>query len=547
MKESTVNPDFIIIGAGITGVRAALELASHGQVFLLTKSRAQDSNTEFAQGGIAVAMSEDDETGLHYDDTMRAGDGLCDEKMVRRLVEEGPARIQELIDWGTPFDRQGGKLAFGREAAHTRHRILHADGDSTGREIHRTLIRKVRSLQNVHLLSYSFAQELLMDKGACQGVAYLDEKTGQARELRAGAVLLASGGLGVLHPTTTNPDIATGDGCALAFRAGASLADMEFVQFHPTVLKLKGAPPFLLSEALRGEGGRLRNSDGELFMSRYHPLGELATRDVVSRSILAECQRLNSDTVFLDVTAMAGEFLQQRFPRIFQTCLKFGLDITRESIPVYPAAHYMMGGVLTDGQGRTTRPGLFAAGEAACNGVHGANRLASNSLLEGLVFGARTGQAMLRETSCFAPDQTDFLKVSKWPVATTASSTRRETIQAIAGQELGPVRSTEGLESALARLLAMPFSIHRRRGDQEINNLLTNARLIAGMALVRQESRGTHYRTDYPARNDQLWRRRIMARYDPGRKQVIYEALRIEGELDSENISPPPIDRVSIF
>ena len=543
MKKSALNPDFIIIGAGITGVRAAIELAAHGQVVVLTKSRLQDSNTEFAQGGIAVPMGGDDEVGLHYQDTLKAGDGLCDEKAVRTLVEEGPARIQELIDWGTPFDQEGGELAFGREAAHTRNRILHAGGDSTGREIHRTLIRKVRSLDRVHLMSDSFALDLLMEAGKCRGVAYLDEETGQVRELTAQAVLLATGGLGVLYPATTNPDIATGDGCALAFRAGASLADMEFVQFHPTVLKLSGVPPFLLSEALRGEGARLRNANGELFMSRYHSLSDLATRDVVSRSILAECQRLRSDSVFLDATGIDSEYLQQRFPRIFQTCLEFGLDITRESIPVYPAAHYMMGGVLSDGQGRTTQPGLFAAGEVACNGVHGANRLASNSLLEGLVFGARTGQAMVQGSSSFVPEQRDSLKIEEWSVAETASSsTLKEAIQAIAHEDLGVVRSKEGLESALERLLEMPFSIRQKRSDQEINNLLSNAQLMASMALLRQESRGAHHRTDYPRKNDPVWQRRITARYDPQNAKVIYAALPINQKLPSQ----PSIDTVTI-
>ena len=537
------NPDFIVIGAGITGVRAAIELASHGQVLVLTKSRTQNSNTEFAQGGIAVAMGGDDEAGLHFDDTIRAGDGLCDEKTVRTLVEECPARIQELIDWGTPFDQEGGKLAFGREAAHTRNRILHAGGDCTGREIHRALIRKVRSLESVHLMSETFVLDLLIKAGKCRGVAYLDEETGQVREWTVQAVLLATGGLGVLYPATTNPEIATGDGCALAFKAGASLADMEFVQFHPTVLKLPGAPPFLLSEALRGEGGRLRNANGELFMSRYHPLNDLATRDVVSRSILAECKRLKRDSIFLDATGIDSEVLQQRFPRIYQTCLEFGLDITREYIPVYPAAHYIMGGVLSDGQGRTTRPGLFAAGEVACNGVHGANRLASNSLLEGLVFGARTGRAMVQGPSSFAPEETDSLKIDRWPVDRTASpSTLKESIQTVVGENLGALRSKEGLESALAGLLEMPFSVHPKRSDQEINNLLSNARLVAGMALVRQESRGAHYRSDYPTREDPFWRRRITARYDPQKEKVIYEALPVNRDLHS----PLPTGEVTI-
>jgi len=275
-------------------------------------------------------------------------------------------------------------------------------------------------------------------------------------------------------------------------------------------------------------------------MSRYHPLNDLATRDVVARSILAECQRLKCESVFLDVTGIDSEYLQQRFPRISQTCLEFGLDITKEYIPVYPAAHYMMGGVLSDRQGRTSRPGLFAAGEVACNGVHGANRLASNSLLEGLVFGALTGRAMVEGPSSFAPEQTDSLKIDEWPIAETASPvTPKEAIQAIAHENLGAVRSAEGLESALEGLLEVPFSIRPKRSDQEINNLLSNARLIAGMALVRQESRGAHYRTDYPAKNDELWRRRITARYDPKKARVIYQALPINRDLPSQQSIDP--------
>jgi len=381
----TDHTDFLIIGSGVAGLRAAIELSSHGRVLILTKSRADESNTEYAQGGVAVAMSDEDQIGLHYQDTIRAGDGLCSGAAVRLLVEEGPARINELIEWGTQFDREGTRLSFTKEAAHSRRRILHARGDATGREINRTLLRKVRTLPGITLRPYTFALNLLFSGDRCEGVSYLLRGDERIHEVRAEAVLLATGGIGATYRDTTNPDIATGDGHALAFRAGAALADMEFVQFHPTALKLAHTPRFLLSEAMRGEGGKLRNVNGELFMSSYHPLAELAPRDVVSRAIFSEATRTRSDLVYLDLTHLPAVFVEQRFPGIYSTCLKFGLDIAHQPIPVFPAAHYMMGGVLTDLHGRTTLPGLFAAGEVACTGVHGAHRLASNSLLDRLV------------------------------------------------------------------------------------------------------------------------------------------------------------------
>jgi len=528
-----VTTDFIIIGAGITGIRAALELAAHGEVFLLTKSRTEESNTEYAQGGIAVAMGPGDEIDLHVQDTLDAGDGLCQESTVRILVEEGPARIRELIEWGAAFDRQTGELAFSREAAHSRHRIIHAGGDSTGREIQKALIQAVRDLPSVHLLSHSFAQGLLVRDGVCGGVQYLDEPSGEVRQLEARAVLLATGGLGVLYPTTTNPSIATGDGCALALHAGASLADMEFVQFHPTVLSLEGAPPFLLSEALRGEGACLRNAQGDRFMSRYHPQEDLATRDVVSRSILTECRNSGSPTVFLDATLLDSTTLEQRFPNVFETCLKFGLDIRRELIPVYPAAHYMMGGVLADREGRTTLPGLFAAGETASNGVHGANRLASNSLLEGLVFGARVGQAMTKGGPPFTPDRSRPLNTYPWPrvEGDRPGHDLRPRIQRMADERVGVIRCGESLKLTLQELGQIPFLENGLRQEQETNNLLTNLHLMAGMALLREESRGAHFRSDHPTRDDQRWRRRLTARCDGEQDQVIYETIPVDGIL----------------
>src|SRR3954471_6784340 len=382
-----MNPDYLVIGAGVAGLRAAIELAEAGQVLVVAKDSLRESSSEYAQGGIAVALSDDDEVALHEQDTLYAGDGLCDASAVRVLVEEGPAAIEQLIEWGAEFDREGAELAFTREGAHSRNRILHAHGDSTGREIARTLYRKAVSLPNITFRSFAAITSLLADDGVTG--ALLGEEAVGAR-----AVLLATGGLGRVYLNTTNPEVATGDGVAVAYRAGAEIQDIEFVQFHPTALRLDGAPSFLLSEALRGEGARLLNADRERFMARYHPLEELAPRDVVSRAIVAEMVRLGSRHVWLDLTHREAGFVRGRFPRIYETCLRYGIDLEREAAPVAPAAHYAMGGVRADLDGRTTLARLYAAGEVACTGVHGANRLASNSLLEGVVFGARAGRAM---------------------------------------------------------------------------------------------------------------------------------------------------------
>ncbi|MGH9341604.1 MAG: L-aspartate oxidase [Acidobacteriota bacterium] len=530
----SIRTDFIIVGSGIAGIRAAIELAELGQVVVLTKSKPDESNTEYAQGGVAVAMSDEDEIGLHYQDTIRAGDGLCAEPAVQVLVEEGPDRIQELIDWGTEFDREGStRLAFTREAAHSRNRILHAGGDSTGHEINRTLIRKVRSLDNVTLFPYSFALDLLIGGAGCEGITYLEEKTGRVKELRARSILLATGGIGNLYRETTNPDVATGDGYALAFRAGAALTDMEFVQFHPTALKLKSAPHFLLSEALRGEGGRLKNDRGEVFMHHYHPMGDLAPRDVVSRAIFTEAAGSGGDKVLLDLTELDGEFIQKRFPRIFATCLSFGLDIRRAPIPVFPAAHYMMGGVYTDLCSRTTVPGLFAAGEVACNGVHGANRLASNSLLEGLVLGARAGKAMAADRSGVHPNTGVLLEQTTWNGESSSARLEggfeiRRDIRDLMSDRVGIVRTKQGLQTALDEFYAFGFSADVSRQAHETNNLLVNARLVTAMALLRQESRGAHYRADYPQRDDATWGVHLRAQYDAKSNQIDFRTLKAE-------------------
>src|SRR5256886_7365240 len=396
-SEKNCRADYAVVGSGVAGLRAAIELSDAGSVLVLAKSFLSDSATAWAQGGIAVALSDEDEIGLHEQDTINAGDGLCRADAVALVVEEGPKYITELIEWGTEFDRAGTKLAFTREAAHSRSRILHAHGDSTGREISRALLARAHKIPHLQLRAHAFTTELIVERGRVAGLCFIDETDGSEHDLRAGAVLLATGGLGQIYRETTNPEVATGDGMAIAYEAGAVLSDMEFVQFHPTALAVQGAPRFLLSEALRGEGGVLRNIGLERFMKRYNEAQELAPRDVVARAIVSEMHHTQSTHVFLDMTKMSEEFLKKRFPRIYETCSSYGLDLASDIAPVCPAAHYMMGGVKTDLWGRPSLPGLYAAGETAATGVHGANRLARNTLLAGVVFGARAGQAMMND------------------------------------------------------------------------------------------------------------------------------------------------------
>jgi L-aspartate oxidase len=463
-----MNPDFLVIGAGVAGMRAAIELAEAGTVLVIAKDSLRESSSEYAQGGIAVALSDDDEVELHEQDTLLAGDGLCDRAAVRTLVEEGPAAIQELIDWGAEFDRQGNKLAFTKEAAHSRNRILHAHGDSTGREIARALYHKASSLPNVTFRSFAGTTGLLMGAGAC-GAMVWDASSAQSLPVRAKAVLLATGGLGRVFLNTTNPDVATGDGVAMAYRAGAEISDIEFVQFHPTALALEGAPRFLLSEALRGEGAVLKNIHGERFTD------ELAPRDVVARAIVAEIQRTAAAHVFLDLSHRGEEWVKARFPRVYETCLKYGVNIGTGGAPVAPAAHYAMGGVWTDLNGCTTIPRLFAAGEVACTGVHGANRLASNSLLEGVVFGIRAGRTM-REVE---GDVEQTGRSAALQIGDVTGESRR-----IAWEKCGIIRTGEGLREACMELERIaPDSV---------------ALLIARCALAREESRGGHFRSDFP-------------------------------------------------
>jgi L-aspartate oxidase len=508
-----METDFIVIGSGIAGLRAGIELAQAGAgVTVLTKDRTSESNTEYAQGGMAVALSEDDEVSLHEDDTAAAGAGLCDERAVSVLVEDGQRYVRELIGWGAEFDREDGELHFTREAAHSRRRILHAGGDSTGHEIVRALIKRAEREPNVSFLPHAATESLVVEGGAVRGVRYLDPVVRAPRVMRARGVVLASGGSGQLFSHTTNPAVATGDGMAMAYLAGAQLADMEFVQFHPTALNAEGAPRFLLSEALRGEGGLLRNASGKRFMPRYHEGAELAPRDVVSRSIVAEMERTATRTVFLDMTALDARFVRTRFPKIYDTCLRHGLDITREPVPVSPAAHYQMGGVRTDLEGRTTLSGLYAAGEVACTGVHGANRLASNSLLEGLVFGARAGAAAARDlagerprpgkASTVAGRAAAPLSKEEASRAAAAELAVRKRVRRLMWERVGILRSRHSLERALREF----EQIERAPLRPGPRNFLTVAALVARAALWREESRGAHHRVDFPQTNDARWR-----------------------------------------
>jgi L-aspartate oxidase len=515
--SATKDPAFVIVGGGVAGLRAAIGLAPAGRVLVLTKADPAESNTGYAQGGIAAAMGDDDSPSLHAEDTMRAGDGLCDEAAVRVLVEHGPDDVRELIDWGARFDLAAdGRPALGREAAHSVRRVLHA-GDATGREIGRVLWERVRALSSVETIDHALVTEVLVAGGIAGGVRYFDA-AGRGHEVRARSTLLATGGAGQIFSDTTNPAVATGDGIALGFEAGARLADLEFVQFHPTALNRAGAPRFLISEALRGEGARLVNVRGEGFMTRYHPAGDLAPRDVVARSIVRESEA-SGGPVFLTLAHLDARFVTERFPTIAAMCAQIGLDLARDPIPVGPAAHYIMGGVDTDVWGRTSLPGLYAAGEVACTGVHGANRLASNSLLEGLVFGARAAQAMIQapQAASLKPDR--VMADGSWlmaeaadggdhrPYAMSPQPLATAGVRDLMWRSVGLFRAREGLAAAVetlerASVPASPATAEEWRQS----HLVTVARLVARAALRREESRGGHFRADFPERDDLDWK-----------------------------------------
>jgi L-aspartate oxidase len=510
MVRAAAQTDFLIIGAGIAGLRAAITLAEAGRVLVVTKEALGESNTQYAQGGIAVAISGAEDVALHYEDTLAAGDGLVDPTAARVLVEEGPARVEELLRWDTHFDRdRAGELMLTREGAHSRNRILHANGDATGREIGRALLARASATPGITLLPWTLLTDLLTADERVIGACLLDE-SGEIRTVQARAVLLASGGAGQVYSDTTNPAVATGDGIAVAHAAGAELADMEFYQFHPTALSLPGVPRFLLSEALRGEGAWLVNAAGERFMQRYHPLLELAPRDVVARAITRE--GTGGKPVYLDMRHVGGKSgggidLDARFPGISTFLHQHGLDLAHDQIPVRPAAHYLMGGVRTDADGRTSLPGLYAAGEVACTGVHGANRLASNSLLEGLVFGARASESMRNEAGApaKAADANDAMPYSSGrslpPVEQAIERLQQQMWEHAGLLRDAPLLRSIDLADAEVYIDTPPSAEWRRR-EYEARSLVRVARAIVTSALAREESRGAHYRNDFPQRDD---------------------------------------------
>jgi L-aspartate oxidase len=516
-----LRADFLIIGSGIAALRAAAELADAGDVLILTKAEPREGNTGYAQGGIAAAVGAGDSPELHYTDTLAAGDGLCDEAAVRVLVEDGPTYVRELMQWGVGFDLEAdGTPALAIEGAHSARRVLHAH-DATGREIARTLWGRVSTLPRVRSHAHARVVELVVQDGRCTGARFLGDD-GSVAEASAPVVLLATGGAGQVYSDTTNPPVATGDGVAMAYRAGAAVADLEFVQFHPTALRVPGQPRFLLSEALRGEGARLLNADGEAFMSRYDPAGDLAPRDRVARAIVRESLRTDAP-VYLSLQALDPAFVHERFPLIADACRKAGLDLARDRIPIGPAAHYVMGGVHTDLDGRTTVSGLFAAGEVACTGVHGANRLASNSLLEGLVFGARAGRAMRGSLGSLGSLGSSGSSGSSGSLGSGSGSgsfqlsVSASEIQALMWEHVALFRDPEGLRRALAVLepawraadAALANGAPLDAEGWRTMSILTVGRLIARAALRREESRGGHYRSDFPERDDIHWKRRI--------------------------------------
>jgi L-aspartate oxidase len=501
--------DFLVIGSGIAGLRAAISLAEAGEVVVLTKADPRESNTGYAQGGIAAAMGADDSPELHAHDTIAAGDGLCDARAVDVLVREGPRYVRELIEWGAEFDREAdGSPSLTREGAHSVRRVLHAR-DATGRELGRVLWTRVSQHPRIRILDDALATELTIEDGVCVGATYLTGAD-QRGTVRATHTLLATGGAGQVFRETTNPAIATGDGIAMAALAGARVADLEFVQFHPTVLSVKGSSRFLLSEALRGEGARLINEGGEAFTSRYHPAGDLASRDVVSRAMVSEAERTGAP-VLLTMEHLNPDYVHHRFPTIARACAQAGLDLARDRIPVSPAAHYIMGGVETDLDARTSLPGLLAAGEVACTGVHGANRLASNSLLEGLVFGARAAAAM-RQSPRAGTMRNGILDGWPAPAGTGEAFPSVHEVRDLMWRHAGLLRDRTSLQHAVQWLSRWSQAVTRppRQHQSEmefrrVRSLVIVGLLIARAALRREESRGGHFRTDFPARDDLHW------------------------------------------
>lgn len=521
-----VETDVLVIGSGIAGLYTAIRASKHNQVLMITKKSLLESNTRYAQGGIAAVIAEDDSPAYHLQDTLVAGAGLCRREAVEALVNEGPDGVQELIRLGTLFDVENGELALTQEGAHSHRRILHANGDATGYEIVRALAAQASAHSGIEVWDEHFVIDLITDHGECVG-ALIQKSDGTKVFVKARATVLCSGGAGQLYRYTTNPEVATADGVAMAYRAGAVIRDMEFIQFHPTSLCYPGAPRFLISEAVRGEGAFLRNIKGERFMERYHPQLELAPRDIVARAIVSEMEMTNSTFVYLDITHESAELIKHRFPTIYETCMRYGLDMTTDWIPVAPAAHYMMGGVKTDLNGESSIGRLFACGEVSSTGVHGANRLASNSLSEAIVFGHRIVERIqtlppLNSIQIETPAP-HSVGNSKWNEQQPISE-RRLRLQKLMVRQVGLRRNGAGLQGALDKLESEMHIFNyllTHKEEMEYANLLTCAWLVTSGALHRQESRGAHFREDFPLRDDVAWQKHSLQQ----REQAIVEEL----------------------
>jgi L-aspartate oxidase len=514
MKDLPAETDFLVVGAGVAGLRAAIELAAAGRVLVLAK----DSLHSDAAGGITSSLGDEDELILHLKDTLVAGDGLCRPEAVKTLIDEAPERIRELIAWEKQLERHASKLVFESEPSYSHSHVLRAPGDSVGSEIMRVLQAKVRGCKNISVLGPEFCTELQSDGQRVSGVSLISEKE-LPEEVACSAVLLATGGLGQLFRNTTNSEAATGDGVAMAFRAGAEVSDMEFIQFHPTTLYMKKAPHFLLSEGLRSEGGYLRNIEMDRFMHKYHPLAEMAPSDVVARAIIHEMEvsRAKDPFVYLDLTHMNATRVQKRFPRIYSTFMKHNIDITEDVIPIRPGAHCSIGGVRTDLNGNTSLAGLYAAGEAASTGVHGANRFPSNSLLEALVYGARAGKAMREELKHARKAERKEKKAASQngPVDSGMEELIGQ-IQDVMWKSVGIVRTRVGMLEGLKLLESLsPRVAHpRTRRQHEAANLHLAGLLVTRSAMAREESRGAHYRIDYPGHDDKKFLKHSVVKTD---------------------------------
>ncbi|MBK95517.1 MAG: L-aspartate oxidase [Planctomycetaceae bacterium] len=506
--------DVLIIGGGLAGLRAANAVSSTNSLMIVTKDQLQQSNSNYAQGGIAGVMHPEDNFDNHIQDTLTAGGSLCDQDIVGMVIKEAPDRIQELMQWGTKFDKDAGELSLGREGGHSHHRILHALGDATGKEIIRAMIQWTRKLRNVTILENTFTLDLLTEAGVCRGA--LIRQNNDMIMVWAKQTILCTGGAGQLYRESTNPPVATADGHALAFRAGAELSDMEFMQFHPTVLYIAGSSRNLITEAMRGEGAYLVDNNGYRFMKDYDQRGELAPRDVVSQAIVSQMEKNRHPCVYLDLAHLNPSYVTNRFPGIARTCDKFGINITSDRIPVRPGAHYMIGGVTVDSKGRTTLPGLWAAGEVTSSGLHGANRLASNSLLESLVFGAHAGEGASQAATA-TQDHYEAYQISNPNIASTNEimdlTDITNSLKSLMWRFVGVRREADTLKEALEtidrwRRYVLPAQFTSLQG-WELQNMLTVARIMVNSALERQESRGVHLRTDFPAKDDDNWNRHL--------------------------------------